>query len=175
MSQFEFVAADIDLDRQHLIELNVEYVSWVLAGMESSYAVPAVSILEMTASQYVPTVIDKICGAKPPAGVFYLIKADVKLVGMGGLRSLDSSTAEIKRIYIRPEFRGHNLGERILQRLLRDAKSYGFTRACLDTAPFMTSAHRIYERNGFVDCPAYEGSEVPQGFTHRWRYFQRTL
>jgi len=175
MSQFEFIAADIDLDRQILIELNVEYVSWFLAGMESSYAVPAVSILGMTASQYVPTVIDKICAAKPPAGVFYLIKTDGKLVGMGGFRSLNSSTAEIKRIYIRPEFRGHNLGERILQRLVMDAKSYGFTQACLDTAPFMTSAHRIYERNGFVGCPAYEGSEVPHGFAHRWRFFQRTL
>jgi len=94
---------------------------------------------------------------------------------MGGLRSLDEVTAEIKRIYILPKYRAHKLGERVLQRLLADAKTFGYRTAVLDTAPFMTSAHSLYERNGFVDRPAYAGVEVPAEFQTQWRFMERPL
>jgi GNAT superfamily N-acetyltransferase len=67
------------------------------------------------------------------------------------------------------------LGERMLSRLLADAKAFGYQRVCLDTALFMTSAHRLYEANGFSDCTAYEGVEVPPDFHRRWRFMERAL
>lgn len=175
MTSTEFIIASVASHRSELIELNVEYVSWVLSEIEKLFGVPADEIVGMPASEYVPTVIDKVCGDPPPRGVFYLMRVDNKLAGMGGLRFLRTGVAEIKRIYIRPGFRGMKLGERMLDRLLGDAKRFGYQSIRLDTALFMKSAHRLYERNGFTDCPAYEGVEVPAAFHDQWRFMKRTL
>jgi GNAT superfamily N-acetyltransferase len=175
MQNHEFIAANIESHRDELIQLNVEYLSWVFEGIETLFGVPADQIVGMPANEYVPSVIEKVCGDPPPKGIFYLVKVDDKLAGMGGLRFLRSGIAEIKRIYFRPEFRGMQLGERMLGRLLADARAFGYQTVCLDTALFMKSAHRIYETNGFSDRSAYEGVEVPSEFHYRWRFMERAL
>lgn len=175
MPHTEFIAASASTHRAELIALNVDYMSWVFAGVQARFGIPADEIVGMPASEYVPGVIDKICGDPPPKGVFYLLRVDDRLAGMGGLRYLSAGVAEIKRIYIRSEFRGLGLGEGMLHRLCGDAQAFGYRRACLDTAPFMQSAHRIYEACGFSDCVAYEGAEVPPEFHSRWRFMERAL
>jgi GNAT superfamily N-acetyltransferase len=175
MLQPEFTIADARAHRDELVELNVEYMSWVLAEIEGLFGVSAREIVGMTAREYGPTVIDKVCGDPPPRGVFYLVKVEHTLAGMGGLRSLGNGVAEVKRIYFRQAFRGMKLGDLMLKRLLADAKTFGYQKACLDTALFMKSAHRVYESNGFVDRPAYEGTEVPSAFHAHWRFMERAL
>ena len=175
MPPLEFIIANVKSHRSELIEINVEYVAWVMGEVEQYFGIPADEILGMSASEYVPTVIDKVCGDPPPSGVFYLVKIDGQLAGMGGLRFVRTGVAEIKRIYIRPGFRGMKLGDRILDRLVADARSFGYQHLCLDTGPFMESAHRLYERNGFTDCPAYEGVEAPAAFHDQWRFMERSL
>lgn len=175
MAGCEFTVADAGADRQALVALNVEYLSWVFAGVERLFGVPVDQIVGMPVSEYVPSVIDKVCGDRPPKGLFYLVRIDGELAGMGGLRALGVDAAEIKRIYFRPSFRGRRLGDVMLDRLLADARRFGYRRACLDSAPFMTTAHRLYERSGFTDCPVYEGAEVPPAFHARWRFMERAL
>lgn len=175
MQNHEFTVANIESHKDELIQLNVEYLSWVFDGIETLFGVPADEIVGMPASEYVPSVIEKVCGDPPPKGIFYLVKVDGKVAGMGGLRFLRTGVAEIKRIYFRPEFRGMKLGERMLSRLLADAEAFGYQTVCLDTALFMKSAHRVYETNGFSDCSAYEGVEVPSEFHTRWRFMERAL
>jgi GNAT superfamily N-acetyltransferase len=169
------VRADPVANRAELIELNVEYLSWVFAGIEGLSGVPAATIVGMPVAQYVPTIIGKVCGDPPPRGIFYLIRVDGRLAGMGGLRYLWDGAAEIKRLYIRPQFRGMQLGASMLERLLTDAASFGYGAAYLDTAPFMGSAQRLYELHGFVDCAAYPGVEVPSEFHRQWRFMQRKV
>ena len=175
MVNYEFIAASAASHRAELIELNVEYLTWVFAGIEALFAVPADEVVGTPIREYVPRVIDKVCGDAPPKGIFYLVKVDEMLAGMGGLRFLRPGVAEIKRIYFRPEFRGMKLGELTLSRLLADAKAFGYRSVCLDTALFMRSAQRLYEKNGFSDCPAYQGVEVPAEFHGGWRFMKRDL
>ncbi len=175
MTPPEFIVANVHSHRDQLIEINVEYVSWVFREIDKLFDVQFEKIMGMPASEYVPAVIEKVCGKPPPEGIFYLINVDGKLAGMGGLRGLTPSQAEVKRIYICPGFRGMRLGEHVLDRLLSDARDFGYERACLDTAPFMKSAQRVYENNGFVDRPPYEGVEVPPEFHSRWRFLERAL
>ena len=175
MSTPEFKQADAHTHRNELLALNLENMAWCFDGVEKQFSIPRNAIVGMPVQEYVASVIDKVCGDPPPKGVFYLIKLDSQLVGMGGLRRLSDNVAEIKRLYVRPECRGKNLGELIFQRLITDAKIFGYRKLCLDTALFMTSAHRIYERNGFVDCAAYENAEVPPEFHARWRFMQREI
>lgn len=175
MSQVEFIRADPLADRADLIQLNIEYLSWVFDEVEKSFGVAVDAVAGMPVGEYVPTIIDKVCGAPPPAGIFYLLRVDGRLAGMGGLRYLSPEAAEIKRIYVRPEFRGMKLGQQILERLLSDATSFGYQAAYLDTGLFMKSAHRLYEDYGFLDCAAYEGVEVSPVFHGQWRFMRRPL
>lgn len=175
MSLPQFIAADLRRDRAALIELNIEYASWVFDGIASLFGIRADDIVGMPVQDYIPVVIDKVCGDTPPAGSFYLVRIDGELAGMGGLRRLDAQRAEIKRVYFRPAFRGRKLGETMLERLLADAKAFGYAAVCLDTAPFMHAAHRLYEAHGFVDRPPYTGVEVPPQFHLRWRFMERRL
>ena len=175
LAKHEFIAANIESHRAELVELNVEYLSWVFAEIEKLFGVTADDVVGMTAGEYVPTVIDKVCGDPPPKGIFYLVRVDGRLAGMGGLRFLRDDVAEIKRIYIRPDFRGLQLGELIFSRLLADARSFGYQHVCLDTGHFMKSAHRLYEAHGFTDCSAYDGVEVPSEFHGAWRFMERKL
>ena len=92
-----------------------------------------------------------------------------------GLRNRSPGVAEVKRLYIRPEFRGRKLGELTLNRLLDDARAFGYKSACLDTGTFMKSAQWLYETSGFSDCAAYDGVEVPAEFHSRWRFMERSL
>jgi GNAT superfamily N-acetyltransferase len=167
--------ADLSAHRDVLIDLNVEYLSWVFAGMSAHFGVPADQVNGMPAAAYVPTVIDKVCGHTPPQGIFYLLRQDGEWVGMGGLRGLGDGLAEIKRLYLRPASRGKGVAARLLTRLLADAQAFGYRRANLDSAPFMAAAQRLYLSHGFTDCAVYDGVEVPAEFRHQWRYMTRVL
>ena len=171
----EFIAVNALTHRDELIQLNVEFLSSVFDGIEDYFGVPANQVVGVPASDYVPTVIDKVCGDPPPKGIFYLIKVDGSVAGMGGLRFISTGLAELKRIYVRPAYRGKKLGELLLDRILSDATAFGYEKICLDSAPFMKSAHRLYENAGFKDCDAYEGTEVPVEFRARWRFMERDL
>jgi GNAT superfamily N-acetyltransferase len=179
MPKHEFVVANLAEHRAELLAINTEYMTWVLAEMGSAFGIPADTIAGMTPAQYVAKGIHKICSAQPPQGVFYLLKVEGEvggeLAGMCGLRQLsaDSSTAELKRIYVRPAFRGRQLGALALERLLADARSFGYRSACLDSAPFMQAAQQLYAAHGFVDCPAYAGTEVAPQFHAKWRFMRR--
>jgi GNAT superfamily N-acetyltransferase len=171
----DFILANIADHRDELLELNVEYMTWVFERVEALYGARANRVVGRPASEYVSSVIDKACGDPPPTGAFYLATVDDRLAGMGGFRRLRPGVAEVKRIYFRPEFRGRKLGDRMLERLLTDAQAFGYRRLCLDTGPFMQSAHRLYERHGFSDCAAYEGAEVPPELHSGWRFMERWL
>jgi GNAT superfamily N-acetyltransferase len=175
MSHREFIVANASTDRDELIALNIEYLSWVFDGIEKHFGIPSDEIVGMPATEYVPTVIHKVCGDGPPSGVFYLLRVDGGAAGMGGIRFLRPGVAEIKRIYVRPRYRGMQLGELILNRLISDATEYGYRELCLDSGPFMTAAQRIYEAAGFNDCAAYEETEVPAELRARWRFMVRDL
>ena len=94
---------------------------------------------------------------------------------MGCLRGLDSKVAEVKQIYVRERFRGAKLGALLFERLLNDASQFGYKCIRLESAPFMTTAHRIYEAAGFVDRLPYDDAEVPEEFHTNWRFMEREL
>ena len=76
--------------------------------------------------------------------------------------------------YVRPDGRGHRLGEALAARLVADARALGYRRVRLDNFPFMGHAQAIYERMGFTDCAPYP-IEMPEAFRSRVRYMDLTL
>lgn len=98
----------------------------------------------------------------PPEGRLYLARWDGAAAGCAGLRRLDENRCELKRLYVRPVFRGRQIGEALLLRLIDDARSIGYQHMLLDTLPFMDSALRLYRRLGFRPIPCYNDSPLEE-------------
>ncbi len=96
----------------------------------------------------------------PPEGVLHLALMDGQPAGCIGLRKLDETRCEMKRLYVRPEYRRHRLGEKLVQRILQDARELGYKQMLLDTLPQLDSAIRLYQRYGFEFIPCYNDSPV---------------
>ncbi|HEX7156623.1 MAG TPA: GNAT family N-acetyltransferase [Burkholderiaceae bacterium] len=97
----------------------------------------------------------------PPAGRLYLCRVGAREAGCGALRGVDAATAEMKRLYVRPPFRGRGIGRLLAQTLIADAAQAGYRRIVLDTLPSMSEAHALYEALGFREIAAYTFNPVP--------------
>jgi GNAT superfamily N-acetyltransferase len=83
--------------------------------------------------------------------------------------------AEIKRMYVRPQFRGRGIGRALLQRLLVEAKEIGYPAVRLDSARFMQEAHALYRSSGFDEVEPYPESEIPTEFQEHWVFMEMRL
>ncbi len=170
-----FEPADARRDQAVLTELNVAYLDWADANIQHTFGLDLPSLLGQPIAEYVAATLDKLCAAEPPQGVFYLVRRDSSVVGMGGVRCTNDGASEMKRVFVRPDQRGSGLGATIVRRLISDAKAFGYSSMRLDSGPFMTSAHRLYEAEGFRDRPIYDGAEVPSELHHNWRFMECSL
>jgi carbonic anhydrase len=96
----------------------------------------------------------------PPVGALLLSEIDADPAGSVAVRNLDAATCELKRLYVRPTHRGHNLGRLLAEAALEVARALGYARIRLDTLPEMQPAQRLYESLGFHDIPAYYGEPI---------------
>lgn len=92
----------------------------------------------------------------PPGGRLLLATVDGRPAGCIALKGHGAGTGELKRLYVRPEFRGEAIGRKLVGALLAEARTEGYRRIVLDSHRAMTAAHRIYEAAGFhrVAAPA---------------------
>ncbi len=95
-----------------------------------------------------------------PDGRLYLAYCDETLAGCVGLRKIDNENCEMKRLYVRPQFRGKRLGDRLVRQIIEDAKTIGYLHMLLDTLPFLKSAIGLYEKYGFYEIESYNNSPM---------------
>ena len=96
----------------------------------------------------------------PPEGRLYLALWEGETAGCVALRPLDSERCELKRLYVRPAFRGRGIGGELVARVLADAREIGYSRMLLDTMPGLKSAQKMYRALGFVEIPCYNDSPL---------------
>ena len=96
-----------------------------------------------------------------PPGRFYLLYADGAAAGCVGMKRLDEAHAELKRLYVRPEFRGNGFGEKLTRQIMADALAEGFAFLRLDTLPSLKTALALYRRLGFYEIPPYYDCLIP--------------
>lgn len=101
---------------------------------------------------------------RKPQGILFLIRNETHAIGTGGYRKIETTTSELKRMYIRETFRNHGLGSRLLTTLLQHAKEAGCTSMQLETANFMSNACNLYKKFGFKDIPVYSEVESPKEY-----------
>jgi GNAT superfamily N-acetyltransferase len=96
-----------------------------------------------------------------PDGILLLATAGEKAAGCGALRKLDAGICEMKRLFVRPEFRGLGLGKTLARRLVEEAIRLGYSTMLLDTLERLKVAMTIYASLGFVQTPPYYGNPLP--------------
>jgi putative acetyltransferase len=96
-----------------------------------------------------------------PRGRLLLAFEDDELAGCGALRPLAPDVAELKRMWVRPAFRGRGLGRRIAEELISAAREEGYRTARLDTLQTMREAIALYRSLGFRDIPPYYANPLP--------------
>lgn len=120
-----------------------EYVEWI--GLDLAF-------------QEIDAELDALPGEYvPPRGALFVVDGPAHLVAMIALRPIDARIGEMKRLFVRPEARGHGLAKQLIARVVEEARRLGYEEIRLDTLPMMTGAQALYVSMGFHDiAPYYE-------------------
>ena len=103
-----------------------------------------------------------------PYGRLYLVYCDGDLAGCIGLRKMEDLHCELKRLYVRPDFRRKHIGDFLVRKIIEDAKEIGYKHMLLDTLPFLKSAIQMYRKYGFYEIPRYNNSPMDNSIYMRY-------
>jgi ribosomal protein S18 acetylase RimI-like enzyme len=95
-----------------------------------------------------------------PEGRLYIVKVENEVAGCIGLRKIDNENCEMKRLYVRPKFRGYKIANKLVEMIIYDAKRIGYKNMLLDTLPFLDGAIYLYKKFGFKEIESYNNSPM---------------
>lgn len=90
-----------------------------------------------------------------PAGRLLLAIEKGDATGVVALRKLSENTCEMKRLYVRPDFRGKGIGRELATRVIQEARGIGYARMRLDTLSSLKEAVSLYKSLGFRRIAPY--------------------
>jgi putative acetyltransferase len=97
----------------------------------------------------------------PPEGRLLLAEYEAELAGCVALHKLDTTICEMKRLYLRPQFRGKGLGGALAGRIIAEARLIGYRQMRLDTVePVMKDAVGMYRKLGFKKVAPYRPNPI---------------
>lgn len=99
-------------------------------------------------------------GYAPPDGALLVAMDNEKAAGCVALRKLQDGICEMKRLYVRPEYRGAKLGRVLAEAIIAEAKKRNYSAMRLDTLPSMAQARRMYASLGFQEISPYRFNPI---------------
>ena len=133
--------AQFPADRTALVALIREYAAWLAIDMSFQNFDDEMAQIDTEYSL--------------PKGLLWALQDGDKIVGCVGFKRLDDTTAEVKRLYVQPAYRGQHWGYQLMQVVLGTTRQLGYQRLVLDTVPQTVKAQKLYVSMGFRPIPPY--------------------
>jgi GNAT superfamily N-acetyltransferase len=160
---------DSDHDTAQVRQLFLEYLEWANSRIVEEFGF-SFDIQSMVEGDMLE--LDKFL---PPDGRLLLAEYEGRVTGLACMRRIRPDMGEIKRMYVRPEFRGMGIGRALLEALIAEAREIGYPRVRLDSTRFMKEAHRLYRSAGFEEIDPYTESEIPAEYQSHWVFMEMKL
>jgi len=99
-----------------------------------------------------------------PKGILYIAEWNHEVAGCIALTDISttlSTVCEMKRLYVRPQFRKHKIGKAMVEQLMKDAEELGYKTMKLDTLQKLQPAITLYKQYGFTETTAYYENPLP--------------
>ncbi len=93
---------------------------------------------------------------RPPDNCLLVAKQREETAGCVALRKLSDDTCEMKRLYVRPEFRGLQIGRKLADAIIAQARKIGYKYMRIHTISALEQANRLYKSLGFTEIDPYE-------------------
>jgi GNAT superfamily N-acetyltransferase len=161
--------AQTDRDRALVRELFFEHLDWANQRLNREYGI------NFDIESMVEQDMANLEIFFPPDGRLLLAIEGDHGAGLACMRRIRKDIGEIKRMYVRPEFRGRGIGRALLEALIAEAQEIGYPRLRLDSTRFMEAAHALYRSAGFREIEPYAESEIPPEFQHNWVFMEKDL
>ena len=173
-----FIQVETNEYNPFLIEIFSEYLEWVLSMCEKEFNV-SYNVKELV-KEAVERSIEEIGKYFPPKGRLILCTDETRIIATAFMRKLGDNIGEIKRMYVQPLYRGKGIARELLERLIKEAQSIGYTKLRLDSGPFMKEALNLYHSVGFKEIDPYAESEVlqegiPEEISQNWIFMEMFL
>ena len=110
-----------------------------------------------------------------PDGRLLLVEVDGEIAGTISLRKIREDAGEIKRMYVKPTFRGKKLGNLMVEKVISISEENGFSKLFLDTSLFMSSAVSLYKKYGFKEIDSYPECIVSKELWDKWIFMMKEL
>jgi GNAT superfamily N-acetyltransferase len=150
-----------------------EYGEWVAGRLENDVGI---TFTDADLARHHDAFRGELPGLLGPRGRLLVARLGDTPVGVGTLKPVDDTTAEVKRMYVRPAAQGLGVGRALLARLVQDARAEGYATVRLETLRFMTTAQAMYHAFDFVDIARFDGSEAATaGLDHLTSFMELDL
>lgn len=150
----EIFQVETEADLEKVNQLNWEYLEWCVAQARDTLGE------QLDINKYYKNSLDDQKAFLNESGRLLLVREGEEIGGIICLKKIRDNVSEVKRLYVRPGFRGQKIGEKLISRLIEEARVIGYSKILLDSDPYMSSAHNLYKSMGFVETAPYAESEV---------------
>jgi putative acetyltransferase len=149
------------------VDLGFQNFETELATLPGDYSPPAGRLFLSVRVESAVAPTDRDPRMKTASPAFF---SSVSIVGCIALREFAGDICEMKRLFVRPAFRGCGAGRALAEAVIAAAREIGYRQMRLDTLPQMQQAQALYQALGFREIPPYRHNPVPGT-----RYFELTL
>lgn len=150
-------------------ELEEEYFIWVNHQLHAEFQI------ELDIEKMIANDIAQLDIYFPPAGGLFLAEQAGALAGMIFLTNLRPAVGQIRRMYVRDNFRRLGIARTLFETAIRQAREMGYAQLLLESPVSWAGAHALYHELGFEAVGMYPESEMPEHLRKYWVFMQLAL